>query len=101
MGARKDEDRLVSVGKQDLLILALWPRIEPDDSLLPFFDFLDHPGTILQQLDTYAITDGRQVPRARSLFQPSAQLTDNRARLGLYSEETGLGPNDQTLKECC
>ena len=92
----EDEDCLVGIGQQNLLVLALGSRVEPDDGLFPFLDFFDHPRAILLHRDTDPVTNGRQVARAWALFQPPAQLANEGALPGLYGEETRLGPDDQT-----
>jgi hypothetical protein len=98
MGAGEDKDRLISVGQQDLLVLSLRARIEPDDSLLPFFDLFDHPGAVFQNRNTDPVADGYQISRPRTAFQPPAQLANEKALTGLYGKETRLGPDDQTMQ---
>jgi hypothetical protein len=67
--------------------------------LLPFLDLTDHPGAIFQHRNADPIANSRQVSRAPTLFQPPAQLANDRARLGFYGEETGLGPDDQARNQ--
>ena len=109
MRARKHKNCLIGIRQQDLLILTLGPRVEPDDGLLPFFDLFYHPTSILQDSDPNLIPKSGDVAGGASLFQLAAQLTNNNVRVestpvrdgkalpGFNSKETRLGFDDQTL----
>jgi hypothetical protein len=96
MRAGKDEYGLVGIGQQDLLVFALRPGIQADQGAYPILHLLDRTGAIGLYRDLHAVTDGGNVPEGTALFQPPAQLANNKARPGLHCEETGLGLDDET-----
>src|SRR6185503_1668393 len=98
MCARKDEDRLIRIGQQDLLILTLGPRVKPDDGLLPLFDLFYRSASICPHRDPNLISKCRNVTHCPASFQLAAQLANNKALPGLHCKETRLGFDDQSLQ---
>ena len=97
MRAREDENGLISIREQNLLILTLGPRIESNDSLLALFDLFYRPAAICPHRDMDSIPKCSNIAHCPAAFQFATQLTNNKARAGLYSKETRLGFDDQSL----
>ena len=91
MRAREDEDRLIGICQQHLLILTLGTRVESHDSLLPLFDLFYRSTSIYPDRDVDSIPKRCNVTHGSSAFQLAAQLTNDKARAGLYGKETRLG----------
>ena len=98
MRARKDEDGLIGICQQNLLILTLGPRVEPDDGLFSFFYLLDCPAAICSHRDLNLIPKSRDITHCPALFQLAAQLTNDKTLPGIHGKETGLGFDDETLQ---
>jgi hypothetical protein len=97
MCAREDEDGLVCVGEQDLLIDALRPRVQTDESTFAFLNRFDHSASIRQYADIDMVTNCSNISAGPALLQLAAQLTNDRTRTSFNSKETRLGLDDQTF----
>jgi len=99
MGAGKDEDSLVGVRQQNLLVITLGARVEPDDGPLPILDLFDRPASICRNGDADPVSNGRDVSGSLALLQLAAQLTNSKALPGFNCKETGLGFDNQALQK--